>query len=173
MIIYKATNKINGKIYIGKTVLSLNRRMMFHLRSKVGIFTKALKKYGIQSFDLEIIDTANNEFILFEKEKYWIKYYNSKVPNGYNLTDGGEGMSGHSPSEETRKKMSESSKGKNVGSSNGMYGKSVRKGCKHTDEAKKKNSEKHIGKTHTEETKMQIANKVKQIWELRRKNASN
>ncbi len=116
-IIYKATNKINGKIYIGQTVKNLNYRIMEHL-SKVkhnfnrGIFHNALRKHGIQSFEWSTIDIADSGDILNEKEIYWISYLNSKIPNGYNLTDGGNGGSGHKLSEETKRKMSETHKGK-------------------------------------------------------------
>lgn len=105
MIIYKATNKINGKVYIGKTIYSLNKRMSVHVCSKVGYFSHALRKYGLQSFDISIIDAAQSEEILNEKEIYWIKTFNCRAPNGYNLTDGGEGTSGRIVSEETKKRM--------------------------------------------------------------------
>ena len=115
MIVYRAVNKINGKVYIGKTIGKLNRRIASHLKSKSGIFPRALRKYGVESFEFSIIDIAYNMEVLHEKEKYWIRYYESKVPNGYNLTDGGEGMAGYKYPEETIKKKSNSMKGKNVG----------------------------------------------------------
>jgi len=122
VIVYKVTNKVNGKIYIGKTIYSLKERMRCHLKSKAGIFSKALRKYGMQSFDFKIIDIAKRNETLLEKEKYWIKYYRSKVPNGYNLTDGGEGMCGYCLSEETKQKISKSQIGLQAGEKNPMYG---------------------------------------------------
>lgn len=90
MIIYKVTNKINGKIYIGQTVNSLKKRISEHVRSNVGYFSKALKKYGKQGFDFSIIETCETKTMLNEREIYWIGYCNSIFPNGYNLTSGGE-----------------------------------------------------------------------------------
>lgn len=119
MIIYKVTNKIDGKVYIGQTRRSLNQRMSEHLSSgRTSYFDRALNKYGLQSFIVEIIDKAETKEELNEKEQYYIRFFNCKVPNGYNLTDGGEGQVGvrrfgsdnphwnKKHSEETKKKLS-------------------------------------------------------------------
>lgn len=95
MIIYKITNKINGKIYIGQTIRSLNKRIYEHLaRGRNTYFDRALHKYGIQNFNIEVIDYAENKDELNKKESYYIKFFNCKFPFGYNLTDGGEGTIG-------------------------------------------------------------------------------
>lgn len=95
MIIYKATNKTNGMIYIGQTSRSLKQRMAEHLAfDRTSYFDRSLKKYGIDAFTIEIIDVANSKEELDEKEKYYINFYKSKAPHGYNLTDGGEGQVG-------------------------------------------------------------------------------
>lgn len=93
-VIYKATNRINGKIYIGQTTKTIKERMSYHLCARVGIFRKALKKYGLQTFDIVAVDIGISAQDLNEKEKYWIRHFNCKAPNGYNLTDGGEGSQG-------------------------------------------------------------------------------
>ncbi len=108
MIIYKATNIINEKCYIGQTVKTLNARISGHKNSAQKIrdcsyFHNAIKKYGIENFKWEIIDVCNDRKELNEKESFYIKKYNTIHPNGYNLTWGGE--SGI-PSAETRKKLS-------------------------------------------------------------------
>lgn len=95
MYIYKITNKINQKIYIGKTIKSVEERWKEHCyNAKNQIidtkFYRAINKYGIESFTIETIDTADSEDLLNLKECYWIKYYNS-ISDGYNSTDGGEG----------------------------------------------------------------------------------
>ncbi|MFA5458634.1 MAG: GIY-YIG nuclease family protein [Synergistaceae bacterium] len=106
MIIYKATNRANGKIYIGKTTRSLKRRLSEHFKSEKGYFPNALRKYGLQGFEFTKIENCKSENSLNEREMYWISFFGCKYPGGYNLTDGGEGMSGFSPSEATRKKLS-------------------------------------------------------------------
>lgn len=106
MIIYKASNKINGKIYIGQTCKSLDERFSNHLTNKKSLIGKALNKYGIESFEISVIDSALTREELYEKEKFWIKELNSLTPNGYNLTKGGDGVIGYIFSEEVKKKIS-------------------------------------------------------------------
>jgi len=181
MIIYKAVNKINGKIYIGKTIYPLDSRLRRHLRADLP-FSKALKKYGLTSFTIEIIDYADSPDILSDKEKYWIKYYGSKGKNGYNMTDGGDGIPGWNHSEETRKKisnahigtivseeirkiLSDAHKGVPLSESHRRNIGIAHKGHKHTLASKIKMSvaRKGIGWPMSEETKQKIsiANKGK------------
>jgi group I intron endonuclease len=95
MIIYKSTNKITGKIYIGQTTKNLEQRINGHIKeSKVDKnrpFLSSINKYGIDNFVFEIIDSVNNVDELNDKEIYWINFYNSVSPNGYNVTGGGQG----------------------------------------------------------------------------------
>ncbi|MGE7623609.1 GIY-YIG nuclease family protein [Viridibacillus sp. NPDC096237] len=120
MIIYKILNKLNGKVYIGQTNSTLEQRLSQHLSSKKSLVSKSIIKYGIDSFDISIIDEADNRDGINEKEKYWIKYYDSIAPKGYNLDAGGYDAS---PSVETRKKISNTLKGRYAGKKNPMYGK--------------------------------------------------
>jgi group I intron endonuclease len=102
MIIYKITNLLNNKIYIGKTTRKLNARRLEHLSdSRVGSklpIHNAIRKYGENNFSFEVIDEANTQEELNDKEVYWIKKYNSYIhwnnSNGYNLSIGGDGASG-------------------------------------------------------------------------------
>ena len=88
--IYKITNKINGKSYIGLTD-DIKRRISEH-KSKGDttnlLIDHVIKKYGKNNFTYEILEECSLDQ-LEEREKYWIKFYNSKE-NGYNLTDGGD-----------------------------------------------------------------------------------
>lgn len=103
-VIYKITNNINGKLYVGQTRQKLNNRIKGHKHSKVqrGVDV-AIAKYGWENFSVAVIEECPLES-LGEREIFWIAELNSKAPNGYNLTDGGEGLV--NPSEETRAKMS-------------------------------------------------------------------
>jgi group I intron endonuclease len=89
VIVYLATNGINGKRYVGITVRPLSHRISCHLNSP-NFFGKALRKYGKEAFKFEVIDRAENEKELSQKEQYWIARLNTMVPSGYNLTTGGE-----------------------------------------------------------------------------------
>ena len=90
--IYKITNDINKKIYIGKTINTIKLRWQQHLsninRYKTHLYL-AMKKYGYNHFNIEVIEEVSNN-LLNEREKYWIKYYDSYY-NGYNSTLGGDG----------------------------------------------------------------------------------
>jgi len=107
MIIYKTTNLINGKIYVGQDSKNNPR----YLGSGVWL-NRAIEKYGKENFKKEVIDLAESKEELNEKEKYWIKFYNCKVPFGYNLTDGGESPAGYIFTEVQRQNLSKAKKGK-------------------------------------------------------------
>ena len=93
--IYKITNLINGKIYIGQTNNPKRReREHFSLTPSIledndgKILYNALLKYGPQNFSFEIIEDKCENYN--EKEKFWIKTLNTLIPFGYNMTEGGE-----------------------------------------------------------------------------------
>ena len=95
MIIYKITNKLNNKVYIGQTVRDLKTRFDEHMRDQTSndYFHAAVRKYGKDAFIVEEIDRASSLEELNEKEIYWIRYYNSCVEFenccGYNSLKGG------------------------------------------------------------------------------------
>ena len=102
-VIYMITNKINLMHYIGKTQQKLKIRMWAHKNHNEYYLGRAVKKYGWENFKIEILEECTNVDELNEREIFWIKHFNTKIPNGYNLTDGGEGTSGRICSEESRK----------------------------------------------------------------------
>lgn len=90
--IYKITNNINNKCYIGQSI-NIHRRWNAHKRQKTNShLCRAFKKYGIENFSFTIIEECSVDE-LDEKEKYWIRYYDS-YRNGYNETIGGDGANG-------------------------------------------------------------------------------
>lgn len=114
-VIYKFTNNINGKNYIGKTN-NFERRKLEHLRGSKNpnkVFHYAIKKYGIKNFSYEILfnQKCSKEWI-DELEKYFIYFYDSFGKFGYNMTVGGDGYdwSGRKHSEESKIKMSKTKK---------------------------------------------------------------
>lgn len=88
MIVYKITNLINGKVYVGQTTRTIKERLNEHKRSTSPI-GKAIRKYGIENFKSELIATCNSLSELNECEIFWIEELDCKVPNGYNVNSGG------------------------------------------------------------------------------------
>ena len=142
-IIYKHTNKINGKSYIGQTVQTMEIRLKQHLKEKRNFaFISAIKKYGVENFTSEVIES--NVENLDEREKYWIKYYDT-YNNGYNMTEGGDGFTS-----EQKKKWIAENYDKHIENmrKNGLF------------DTKGKNNP-FFGKHHTEETKNKSVNNRK------------
>lgn len=92
MLIYKITNTINGKLYIGQTIRTLEERKQQHLNNINTLNTNiylAMRKYGVENFKFEIVCYANNVNELNKLETYYIKKYNT-VNDGYNMSYGGD-----------------------------------------------------------------------------------
>lgn len=93
MFIYKITNKVNGKIYIGQTIRPISKRFNRHMNDALNNivdthFARAIRKYGKENFYIECIDRAKNQEELTKKEQFWIRKYNSTNSKiGYNETD--------------------------------------------------------------------------------------
>ena len=168
--IYKILNLVNGKVYIGKTIQLAEKRMGRHLVKSQGsrLVYRASHKYGADNLLFTIVERGLSVEMLDEREKYWIAQLDCMAPKGYNLTEGGDGGI---PSEETRRKMSESRKGKTLsaesrrkisesrfGEDNPFFGR------KHSAETKAKISitsrgknNGNYGKTHSAEARRKIS----------------
>lgn len=157
MIIYKVVNLINKKIYIGQTELSLNKRKNLHKTQSLNgqkntYFSHAIRKYGFNSFVFEIIDKASNLEELDEKEKFWIKFYNSRDKKlGYNIAEGGRTNRGTRWNEESRRKHSEKQREDYKNGKRKIWN----KGEKWSDKTDKNHS--RLGRKHTEISKMKMA----------------
>ena len=142
MYIYCITNMINNKMYVGKMSKPVNKSK-YYLGSGV-IINKAIQKYGKESFIKEILEENIKPEELSIREIFWIEKLNTKRPNGYNLTDGGEGTAGykktHTQIENHRKAIT---------------------GKKASEETRKKMSEAHIGKKKTEDHAKNISKGLK------------
>lgn len=100
--IYRIKNLINGKMYIGQTSkLYVNDRWAQHRCSaragKSGYLYNAIRKYGEENFEFKVLLHNIPIDKLDFYEQLWIKKFNTRNPNGYNLTDGGEGTRGLVP----------------------------------------------------------------------------
>ena len=173
MTIYQITNTINGKIYIGKTTKTIERRFQGHLsKAKCHNNThlhNAIRKYGKEAFTITALESGfDSEEALNEAEIRYIAELNPQ----YNMTEGGEGISGftYTQSEETRKKISEAKKGKKRPPFTEEWKKKISEACRsriqgpHTEETRRKISETKKGKKlppFTEEHKTKISEAMK------------
>ena len=145
MIIYKATNKSNGKSYIGLTTKGLETRKRTHVndaRRGNTYFNRAIRKYGVEGFDWSEIDSAKTLAELREKEIYHINKYDTfdNKERGYNTTSGGQIFR---VTEEEKVRRSERATGKN----NPMFGiPSPMAGKRFTKEHRRRMSEASKGK---------------------------
>ena len=99
--IYKIVNKVNGKVYVGQTTDTLERRFQAHItestknRSKNRPLYKAFSKYGLENFYIEALETLPPDTDLLQRQEiFWISYYKSFCGDtdswGYNATRGGD-----------------------------------------------------------------------------------
>lgn len=177
MLIYKITNKINGKMYVGQTVQDLKKRWNSHCAKNNGCIRlhNSIKKYGKENFEVKVLVRCSSIEEMNHRESYYIKLLNALSPNGYNLTTGGKNKR---LSEETKEKISNSNKGKK----RSPYTKETRlkmsesrMGRRLSKETKEKISESSIGKILSEETKEKIgdAHRGKFVSEETRLKMSN
>ena len=90
--IYLITNRVNNKQYIGQSVNIYYRWKQYKYNYKTGnsLLYKDMQQYGFENFEFKIIEKCHVS-LLNEKEKYYIKKYNTLIPNGYNQNKGGHG----------------------------------------------------------------------------------
>lgn len=140
-IVYKITNTLNNKCYVGYTKFSIDKRWNQHIhrsnkRNINAKFDNALRKYSIANWNVEVLEeglTVNQSKV---KEQFYINLFDS-YNNGYNSTLGGDGNQGIIMSEESNKKRSNALKGK------------------------PKNYVRMHGKTHSNESKLKISSSHK------------
>ena len=185
MVIYTLTNTVNGKQYVGKTMVTAMKRFQQHKAdARKGSETaihRAIRKYTPEAFLVETVDEAADKATLNQKEREWVAKLGT-FKSGYNMTPGGEGQ-GHKHSEETKQKIrdrriayfQENPEARKQAAEYGrlakmtdeekdrrricMMGNQYSKGMTyhHTDEAKAAIGSAHKGKIVSEETRQKIS----------------
>jgi len=125
MYVYKITNKVNNKVYIGQSIRPIEERFNRHISDAVNHvldthFARAIRKYGKENFTIELIDTAKTQEELTLKESNWISFYDS-TKTGYNETDAITKCGGNTYKSKTKEEMrliSEKLKSSKIGSKN-------------------------------------------------------
>ena len=142
--IYKWTNLVTGKVYIGQTQKFYNRMVQYRKKGATPKLQNSIEKYGIDNFEIEVVELCDIEH-LDEREQYWMDYYCSYCSDyGYNISPTAGTTRGVKYSPEVCEKISKIVKERAVhlyGEKNGMY-----------------------GKHHTEETLKKISEHSKEMW---------
>jgi group I intron endonuclease len=169
--IYKITNKVNRKFYVGRTVKSLAERFSNHCydatkKNSTTYLHRAIRKYGKENFIIEEIEFC--ECDLGNREMFWI----SQLRPDYNQSLGGDGGNpGYYHTEETKKLLSEMRRGKYTGKDNPFYGRH------HTEETKEKLRKMRkgkpsvcgfAGKSHTDESKAKTSQTLRNNPNIKR-----
>ncbi|KKL92394.1 hypothetical protein LCGC14_1885140 [marine sediment metagenome] len=173
--VYIIENKVNGKSYVGQTKnLSERKRRHFSGSSCAKLLNSAVKKYGADKFYFSLIEKCLGQDEVNVREKYWIKYLRTLSPAGYNLSEGGGGISGYSFSSEQRQRLSIALKGikrseetclkislSKRGEKNPMHGcsgtSSPTYGHKHSEKTCYKMRESALGRNHSSQTKKKLS----------------
>ena len=176
--IYLIRNHITGKVYVGQTRYTLQHRFTQHLESagrSNSVLHKSINKHGAENFSIELLEDVADE-LLNDREVYWIAKYNSVIPNGYNMTAGGGGVSGYRHTEVTKRAISIKSaelmrnlseeERRARGEKISQYFSGKPKSAEHREHLSRSRMGKYAGsdnpfygRAHTEETKRKIAEK--------------
>lgn len=184
--LYKITNTVNGKLYIGITKLSLQERFNIHCtltKNPKYPLQRAIAKYGKENFVIELVEESENRKYISKSEEPTIQYFDSRN-NGYNVALGGYGgnlgpeatakriktIKNYSPErkKEYHKKLSERNLGKTKYNDYGrksqaekMRGNTYRKNIPHDDKTKKKISLGNKGKIRSEQARQNYSKSAK------------
>lgn len=164
MLVYIATNKVNEKSYIGKTVRALSHAKARHKGRafrewKTGCeskFYNALRKYGWEAFEWRVLYRGDSDEDIQAAERFAIASFDT-LENGYNLTPGGDGGAGKVLSEGQKKKLSAAFSGEK----NRCFGKFGEEhpafGHRQTEEVKEAIRKAHLGKPKSEEHRKKLS----------------
>lgn len=172
--VYLITNRVNGKRYVGITCRGYQERFKEHVNEAMNgsttILHNAIRKYGVDKFDLMILESNIEDTDIGNKEQYYIELYNTFYSSGigYNMTEGGGGMSGYRHTEEAKQKISDSLKGRKYSEIRNKKIQEAMTGREYKPEWRealsqsrlgrfKGNENPFYGKQHSEETKKRVS----------------
>jgi group I intron endonuclease len=113
-IIYKYTSRVNGKVYVGKTSQELSQRHRQHRFGRHSPFNDALRKHGVENFDLEVLVDVDSDDANFTEMIFIAALRSNDRIFGYNVTAGGEGTVGHRHRTDTKDRIRQKMMGRFV-----------------------------------------------------------
>lgn len=165
LTIYHITHRESGKTYVGQTRQVFKYRMSQHrhealVRNSSLLIHKAIRKYGWDAFEADVLEVVEGGDELDSAERFWIKLYGSLAPNGYNLESGGNGNKTLNAA--TKKKIGDAHRGKKLSEAHIERLREANRGNFHTkgrrlsEEHRAKMSARMKGKPLPEEWKVAI-----------------
>ena len=151
LTLYLATNLLNGKQYVGLT-LFFDKRLISHKCAATNSqFHKAIKEYGFENFVFTHIADAFDLQAACDLERALIQQHNTLIPNGYNMTVGGQigAFAGKKHSELTKQKIRKASLGRN-------------------ETVKKRFAEAQVGKVRDAKFRARASEAMKEVWAKRK-----
>lgn len=158
--IYKHTSP-SGKCYIGQTKNYKRRCLKHNLPNDCTSFYRSIQKYGWENFKHEILEENLTLEEANDKEVFYIEFYNSLSPNGYNLKVGGENKRF---SDETLEKMSKLNTGRTHSEETREKMRESRKFC--SEELREKRRKNATGRKHSEESIEKTIQSKRKIWHI-------
>ena len=161
--IYMYKNKVNGRCYVGQTIQTIKRRRIQHIsaanRGMEQPFYKAIRKYGIDNFDFEVLLSNVPVALLDDLEINTIHMYDAYT-KGYNAASGGKVNRGFTLSDVTKEKLKQANLGKKASEMTKQKMSDSQRGRKHSEDTKKRISRSNLGNYHTEATKRKMSERV-------------
>lgn len=160
-IIYKITNKLSGKAYVGQTTQSLRKRWNSHVAQSEKCrwpVHRAIAKYGRNAFDVVVLERCADRESLDAAERKWVESERTKQPRGYNLTDGGGGISGFKMPAEACQKLGDRMRGREVSPETRAKIAAANRGRVHSAEHVAARVAHLRGQQRTEDTRRKISN---------------
>lgn len=139
MFVYTITNTVNGRVYVGKSVMPATRWTQHKVDSRKGSapLYRAMRKYGLGAFEFVVVESCSSESESYDAESRWIAKLNSTTDGwGYNQTAGGKGT--FQASSATRAKMSAAKTGKKQSPESVALRAAANTGKKRTEEQKQR-----------------------------------
>ena len=177
-IIYIATNTINGKEYVGFSTASLHVRKRRHEQAANNdsptYFHASIRKYGVEAFEWYVLfEHEDEKWTLTEMEPRFIAWHDT-FTNGYNMTEGGEGILGCHPkrkplSEDHKEKIRRALVGKKKSAEHSRNISKGKKGnTRNSAETRRKISESHTGLKDSAQTRQRKSESARRAWARRR-----
>lgn len=160
--VYYVSFSQDGRGYVGITGWSIQRRFERHCwnakRGRPGAMYDAMRSHGIENFTVESLAEASSWEGACELERRFIEEFNTKLPNGFNMTNGGDGNYGYEYTDEVRARMSASGKAKRLTDTHKQRIGDNWRGRKHTPEAKEKMRVARAKRITSAETRLKMRN---------------